>query len=58
MNPDSAIALLVWKPKKVMQRGITRPPPPTPPTVEIEVIMIKRIRPINSIPRRGNTSLC
>ena len=58
VNPDNAIALLVENPKKVMQNGITRPPPPMPPTVEIEVIIIKRVRPTNSLPRIGNTSLC
>ena len=55
---ERASACLVEKPKKVMQKGITRPPPPMPPTVEIEDIMISKVRPINSEPSKGNTSLC
>jgi hypothetical protein len=55
---ESASACLVEKPKKVMQKGITRPPPPMPPTVEIDDIIINKVSPINSVPSKGNTSLC
>ena len=55
---ESASACLVEKPKKVMQKGMTRPPPPIPPTVEIDEIVISRVRPINSEPNIGKTSLC
>jgi hypothetical protein len=55
---DRASACLVENPKKVIQKGITRPPPPMPPTVEIDDIMIKRVRPTNSEPSIGKTSLC
>lgn len=48
VKPDNAIAPLVGNPKKVMQKGITIPPPPMPATVEIEVIRISRRRPTNS----------
>ena len=57
VKPERAIAFFVEKPKKVMQKGITRPPPPMPPTVEIEVIKMRRVRPMNSTPRIGKTSL-
>lgn len=55
---DRASACLVENPKKVMQKGMTRPPPPIPPTVEIDDIMISKVSPINSDPSIGNTSLC
>lgn len=55
---ERARACLVEKPKKVMQKGMTRPPPPIPPTVEIDEIVISRVRPINSEPNIGKTSLC
>jgi hypothetical protein len=42
------MAFLVENPKKVMQKGITRPPPPMPPTVDIEVIIMRRVKPRNS----------
>ncbi len=58
VKPESAIALFVENPKKVMQKGTTKPPPPMPHTVDIELIMISRVNPTNSIPRIGNTSLC
>ena len=58
VKPDRAMALLVEKPRKVMQKGITSPPPPIPQTVEIELIMMRRVKPMNSIPNIGNTSLC
>ena len=48
VNPESAIAPFVGNPKNVMQNGITMPPPPIPATVEMEVMMIRRINPINS----------
>ena len=57
VNPESAIAALVENPKKVMQKGMTSPPPPIPPTVEIDVTIIKRVSPMNSRPNIGNTSL-
>ena len=55
---DSAIACLVEKPRKVMQKGMTRPPPPMPPTVDIDDIIMRSVSPINSTPSKGNTSLC
>lgn len=55
---ESARACLVEKPRKVMQNGITKPPPPMPPTVDIDEIMMRRVNPINSNPSIGNTSLC
>ncbi len=55
---ERAIACLVEKPRKVMQKGMTRPPPPMPPTVDIDDIMMRRVRPINSTPNKGKTSLC
>ena len=55
---ERARAYFVEKPRKVMQKGMTRPPPPMPPTVEIDEIIIRRVRPINSEPNIGNTSLC
>ena len=58
VKPERAMALLVEKPRKVIQKGITRPPPPMPQTVEIELIMMSRVKPMNSIPKIGNTSLC
>lgn len=58
VNPERAIAFLVEKPKNVMQKGMTNPPPPIPPTVEMEVIIINSVSPRNSMPRMGNTSLC
>lgn len=57
VNPESAMADFVENPKNVIQKGITRPPPPMPPTVEIEVIVISKVRPRNSIPKIGKTSL-
>ena len=58
VKPERAIALLVEKPRKVMQNGMTSPPPPMPQTVEIELMMMRRVNPTNSIPKIGNTSLC
>ena len=58
VNPDRAMAYLVEKPRKVIQKGITRPPPPIPQTVEMELIPMRSVKPINSIPRIGKTSLC
>ena len=58
VKPERAMALLVEKPRKVMQKGITSPPPPMPQTVEIELIMMSRVKPMNSIPKIGKTSLC
>ena len=58
VKPESAMALFVEKPRKVIQKGITRPPPPMPQTVEIELMMISRVNPMNSIPMIGNTFLC
>jgi hypothetical protein len=55
---ESARAYFVENPKKVMQNGMTKPPPPMPLTVEIDDIMISRLSPINSNPNIGNTSLC
>jgi hypothetical protein len=58
VKPERAMADLVEKPRKVIQKGITRPPPPIPQTVEMELIPIRRVKPMNSMPRIGKTSLC
>lgn len=55
---ERARACLVENPRKVMQNGMTKPPPPMPPTVEIDEIMMSRVSPMNSEPNIGNTSLC
>lgn len=57
MNPESAMAPLVENPKKEMQNGMTIPPPPIPPTVEMDIMIIRRKSPMNSLPRIGKTSL-
>ena len=58
VKPDKAMAFFVEKPRKVIQKGMTKPPPPIPHTVEIELIIINKVSPTHSIPRIGNTSLC
>lgn len=57
VKPDRAMAPLVENPKNEMQNGITIPPPPIPPTVEIDITIINRNSPINSVPSIGKTSL-
>lgn len=57
VKPDMAIACLVGNPKKVMQKGMTIPPPPIPAIVDKEIITISKKRPANSIPKIGKTSL-
>ena len=56
-NPEIAMAPFIEKPKKVMQRGMTTPPPPMPAIVLKAMIIGKMINPANSEPKIGKMLL-
>ena len=58
VKPERAMASFVLKPKNVMQNGTNTLPPPTPAIVDIDIVAINMIRPKNSGPITGKTSLC
>lgn len=57
-KPESDIDYFMVKAKKVIQKGITTPPPPTPAIVLRAMIIGRTIIPANSIPKIGNIFLC
>lgn len=57
-NPERAIAFFILNPKKVMQNGITTPPPPTPAIVLKAITTGSTISPANSDGNIGKIPLC
>jgi hypothetical protein len=57
-NPEREIDFFIEKPKKVIQKGITTPPPPIPAIV-LRAMMTGRIMsPENSEGKMGKIALC
>ena len=57
-NPEIAMAFFMGKPKNVIQKGITTPPPPIPAMVESAMTTGSTINPANSELNIGKIYLC
>jgi hypothetical protein len=57
-KPDRDMDFFIENPKKVMQKGITTPPPPMPAIVLRAMITGRIIKPENSEGKIGKMALC